>query len=59
MDQLIIRWLRSKASIHLKPARTAEYERYIETLQRWGMPYGLAPADVEERIFRLIRNNGS
>lgn len=58
LDRLVVRWLSSEASMAIKPARTPEYERYIDTLSNWGSPFRLAPADVEERIFRLIRDDG-
>lgn len=58
LDQLILTWLRDEG-FPLRPGRTPDYERYVNLLTEWGEPHGLAPADVEERIFRIIRNDGA
>jgi hypothetical protein len=58
LDALVISWLASHGGRSLRAGYTDDYARYVETLRSWGAPHGLAPADVEERIFRLIRNDG-
>lgn len=57
LDRLIIEWLRG-TGILLRPNRTPDYEKYVTLLAEWGKPHELAPTDVEERIFRLIRDDG-
>lgn len=58
LDALVIAWLASHGGPSLRAGYTDDYARYVETLRSWGAPHGLAPANVEERIFRLIRNDG-
>lgn len=58
LDALVMSWLGAHAGVLLRPGYTDDYARYVETLTAWGAPHSLAPADVEERIFRLIRNDG-
>lgn len=63
LDQLVMRWLRDNGGPRLRYAKTPSYEKYIDLLRQWGKSRStgnpLPPADVEERIFRLIRNDGS
>lgn len=60
LDDLVINWLANlDPSIKIRYARTPDYRRYVETLSAWGEPFGLGPAEVEERVFRLIRNDGA
>lgn len=59
LDELVINWLRRQAHISLRPGRTDDYARYIGVLEEWGKPHGLTPAQVEERIFRAIRDDGA
>lgn len=56
LDALVISWLASNGDLALRAGYTDDYARYVETLRSWGAPHGLAPVDVEERIFGLIRN---
>lgn len=58
LDALVVTWFREHADSPLRAGYTDDYARYVETLTAWGAPNGLAPAQVEERIFRLIRNDG-
>jgi len=58
LDALVIAWLASHAGFALRAGYTDDYARYVETLTSWGAPHGLAASEVEERIFRLIRNDG-
>ncbi|MDM8086420.1 hypothetical protein QUV83_16735 [Cellulomonas cellasea] len=58
LDALVISWLSTYAQVTLRPGRTDDYARYLEILDSWGAPHGLAPAEVEERIFMLIRDGG-
>ncbi|KQS96997.1 hypothetical protein ASG23_15445 [Cellulomonas sp. Leaf395] len=58
LDALVLTWLADNAGVVLRAGQTADYARYVGLMQSWGSPYGLAPAQVEERIFRLIRNDG-
>lgn len=58
LDRLVIRWLDTEASIKITPSQTSDYSRYIDVLRDWGADFDLTPADVEERIFRLIRGDG-
>lgn len=55
LDQLVLNWLR-KHDVRVKPGRTPGYETYVSILSTWGKPHDLGPAQVEERIFRLIRD---
>lgn len=59
LDSLVVHWLAQQADIRLRQGRTADYTRYISLLETWGNPYQLAPAQVEERIFRIIRSDGT
>lgn len=60
LDDLVINWLANlDPTIEIQYARTPDYRRYVEMLSAWGEPFGLGPAEVEERIFRLIRNDGA
>lgn len=59
LDELVVNWLRRQAHISLRPGRTDDYARYIGVLTEWGKPHGLTPAQVEERIFRAIRDDGA
>lgn len=58
LDALVVRWLRDKAGIILRPGRTDDYRRYVTLLRDWGKER-LTAAQVEERIFRLIRDDGA
>lgn len=58
LDALVLGWLAARA-VPLRAGCTDDYARYVELLGSWGKPHGLAPAEVEERIFRLIRNDGT
>ncbi|WP_431843218.1 hypothetical protein [Calidifontibacter indicus] len=59
LDALIISWLKKYADTRLRHGKTPDYQHYIELLHGWGAPYGRTPAEVEESIFRLIRNDGA
>lgn len=59
LDRLVQRWMREEARIDLSLHATDSYRRYVETLRDWGEPHGHGPVEVEERIFRLLRNDGS
>lgn len=54
LDDLMIDWFAEK-NIPLRRDRTPDYKCYFNILTAWGRNYGLAPVEVEERIFRLIR----
>lgn len=58
LDVLVLTWLRARG-VHLRAGYTDDYARYVDTLRAWGAPHELAPAEVEERIFRLIRGDGA
>lgn len=58
LDALVLRWLAGRG-VPLPAGSTEHYARYVELLGSWGKPHGLAPAEVEERIFRLIRSDGT
>lgn len=58
LDALIIRWLKQNADTRLRYGKTPDYQRYVELLEAWGAPHGRTRAEVEEHIFRLIRNDG-
>lgn len=59
LDALISNWFAElEPPVRLRYARTPDYRQYVELLTEWGRPYGLGPAGVEERIFRLIRDDG-
>lgn len=55
LDQLVLNWLRDH-DITLRAGRTPDYETYVSILSAWGEPHKLGAAQVEERIFRLIRD---
>ncbi len=57
LDGLVLAWLTARG-VPLRAGYTDDYARYVETLTHWGAPHGLAPVAVEERIFRLIRDDG-
>lgn len=59
LDALVFRWLRDHADVTLRAGKTSDYERYFSLLRSWGEPHALAPAEVEEQIFRLIRQDGA
>lgn len=59
LDALVIRWLTREAAVSLRPGYTDDYARYVDLLRAWGDPHGLTAVQVEERIFRLLRNDGS
>lgn len=54
LDALVLTWLGSHG-VRLRAGCTDDFARYLDTLRTWGEPHDLAPAQVEERIFRLIR----
>lgn len=58
LDALVISWLSNNANVGIRAGYTDEYARYIELLNSWGQPHGLSAVQVEESIFRLIRNDG-
>jgi len=58
LDVLVMTWLRARG-VHLRTGYTDDYAHYVDTLRAWGEPHDLAPAQVEERIFRLIRGDGA
>jgi hypothetical protein len=58
LDALVLTWLGSRG-VTLRPGYTDDYARYVDLLGSWGEPHGLPPAAVEERIFRLIRDDGA
>lgn len=58
LDVLVLNWLRTKADLRLRTGWTVDYETYLDLLTTWGKPYGIHRAGVEERIFRLIREDG-
>lgn len=59
LDALISNWFAElEPPVRLRYARTPDYRQYVELLAEWGQPYGIGPAGVEERIFRLIRDDG-
>lgn len=59
LDQLVIRWLRDYASVSLRYGRTSDYAKYLELLEHWGAAHERTQVQVEEGIFRLIRNDGA
>ena len=63
LDEEVMRWLREHNVPRLRYAKTPSYEKYMELLRHWGSTRSggdaLTAADVEERIFRLIRNDGA
>ena len=58
LDDLIIDWLKPRG-VELRRSRTPHYECYVNVLTEWGKPFDLTAVDVEERIFRLIRNDST
>ena len=58
LDILVLRWMKANTDLTLRAGYTVDYARYIEVLAQWGEPYGKTPVQVEESIFRLIRNDG-
>lgn len=58
LDDKVIGWINDEAGEQLRYAKTPSYQRYIDVVMAWGAPYDLTAVDVEERIFRLIRNDG-
>lgn len=58
LDQLVTRWLRDNAAVSLRYGRTSDYARYVELLDQWGKAHKRTQVQVEEAIFRLIRNDG-
>lgn len=44
--------------LRLRSGRTDDYARYVALLTTWGEPHRLSAADVGDRIYRLIRNDG-
>lgn len=44
--------------LRLRLPRTDHYERYVLLLEHWGEPHGLTAAQVADRIYRLIRQDG-
>lgn len=59
LDALVIEWMRRHAHVRIRAGRTADYAAYLDLLTAWGTATGHTPVDVEERIFRLIRNDGT
>lgn len=59
LDALVIEWLRRHAHVRIRSGRTADYSAYIDHLAAWGTATDHTPVEVEERIFRLIRNDGT
>lgn len=57
MDLLVVAWLKDTAGVTLRERYAADYEEYLELLTDWGKSTGATPAQVEEAIFRLIRND--
>lgn len=57
LDDEIIAWLRPQGE-KLVRGKTPDYKRYIDVVTHWGSPYGLSAVEVEERVFRLIRDDG-
>lgn len=57
LDRLVIAFLNQHA-VKIRPGVTDDYARYIKLLAAWGKQpeHPLHPADVEERIFVLIRD---
>ncbi len=58
LDALITFWLRENAGVQLRYGRTSDYETYLDLLHEWGTPHGRNAVEVEEAIFRLIRDDG-
>lgn len=59
LDDLVTRWLRAHSSIRLRQGRTNDYAKYVELLEHWGKKHGRTRVQVEEAIFRLIRNDAA
>lgn len=59
LDALVIEWMRRHVNVRIRAGRTADYAAYLDHLTAWGTATGHTPVDVEERIFRLIRNDGT
>lgn len=59
LDRLVLDWLKSVANVRLRAGRTRDYERFVDLLRLWGEPYGRSAVQVEETIFRLIRDDGT
>ena len=59
LDARVIGWLHEKASVTLRAGYTDDYARYVALLRSWGETHGLTSPQVEERIFRLLRNDGA
>lgn len=59
LDQLVTTWLDHHADVRLRYARTDDYARYLALLHSWGEPHGRTAVQVEEAIFRLIRDDGA
>lgn len=58
LDELVTAWLREHASVALRYGSTKDYARYVELLEHWGDAHGRTQVQVEEGIFRLIRDDG-
>lgn len=59
LDEKVIAWFQDEVGEKLKYGRTKPYKRYVQIVTTWGSPYDLTAVDVEERIFRLIRDDGA
>jgi len=59
LDALVIEWLGQAAGVWLRAGYSDDYARYVDLLSSWGAARHLAPAQVEEQIFGLIRAGGA
>jgi hypothetical protein len=59
LDALVIKWLGKTAGVVLRPGYSDDYARYADLLGSWGALHGLTLVQVEERIFRPLRDDGA
>lgn len=57
LDKEVIGWINDNG-LSLRARRTPDYREYVETISHWGAPYDVSAVGVEERIFRIIRDDG-
>lgn len=59
LDDLVSGWLRTHGLVPLRQGKTNDYAKYVGLLDHWGKVHGRTRVQVEEAIFRLIRNDGA
>ncbi|MBY6708087.1 hypothetical protein HQ308_14875 [Rhodococcus sp. BP-241] len=59
LDALVINWMRKHAGVRIRAGYTIDYRVYLDHLTAWGAATDHTPVEVEERIFRLMRDDGA